>query len=153
MTGVSDRDRHQLRVALELSRRCPVSDTAFAVGAVVVAADGDVLATGFSRENDPRDHAEEAALAKLDAGNVDASTTIYSSLEPCGDRASRPRSCSGLILDAGIGRVVFAWREPTLFTTGHGAEQLARAGCEVVEVPELAPEVRAVNAHLPGVEP
>lgn len=153
MTRASDPDRQHLLAAIELSRRCPVSDTAFAVGAVVVAGDGDVLATGFSRESDPHDHAEEAALAKLDAGTVDAGTTIYSSLEPCGERASRPRSCSRLIVDAGIGRVVFAWREPTVFTTGDGAEQLAQAGREVVEVPELASMVRAVNAHLPGVEP
>jgi pyrimidine deaminase RibD-like protein len=39
-------------------------------------------------------------------------------------------------------------REPDLFVEGHGAEQLAQAGVEVVEMPELAPQVEAVNAHL-----
>lgn len=153
MTGVTDGDRQHLLAAVELSRRCAASETAFAVGAVVVAADGDVLATGFSGEDDPRDHAEEAALAKLDGGAVLSGTTIYSSLESCGNRASRSRSCTRLILDAGIGRVVFAWREPTVFTEGDGAEQLVQAGCEIVEIPELASKVRAVNAHLPGVGP
>ena len=57
-------DRRFLRQAIELSRRCPPSDTAFSVGAVLVEAGGAVLATGFSRESDPHDHAEEAALAK-----------------------------------------------------------------------------------------
>lgn len=151
MSSATESDRQHLLEAIELSRRCPASTTAFAVGAVVVAADGGVLATGFSREKDPREHAEEAALAKLEVGVAGA--TIYSSLEPCGNRASRPRSCTRLILDAGIGRVVFAWREPTLFTEGDGAERLAAAGHEVVEVPEFASRVRAVNAHLPGVEP
>ena len=47
--------------------QCPPSQTAFSVGAVVVAADGTELARGYSREGgDPVSHAEEAALAKLD---------------------------------------------------------------------------------------
>lgn len=154
MTGATPVDRRYLRAAIELSRRCPVSETAFSVGAIVALPDGTVLATGYSRESDPKVHAEEAALAKLDPAEVpSAGVTIYSSLEPCSTRASRPLSCTRLILDAGIGRVVFAWREPTLFVVGEGTELLREAGCEVVEVPDLAPLVRAVNAHLPDVEP
>jgi len=152
VTAGNSVDRRHLRAAIELSRRCPVSETAFAVGAIVVAADGTVLATGFSREEDPSDHAEEVALRKLEADVSLSDATIYSSLEPCSDRASRSLSCTRLVLDAGIGRVVFAWREPVLFTDGAGAEQLEQAGCDVVEVAELAPMVRAMNAHLPGVE-
>nr|MDT0666433.1 dCMP deaminase [Micromonospora sp. DSM 115978] len=74
--------------------------------------------------------------------------TIYSSLEPCSARASRPRTCTELILAAGIRRVVFAWREPAVFVDCHGAELLAAGGVEVVELPELAAVVRTVNAHL-----
>jgi len=69
-------------------------------------------------------------------------------LEPCSVRASRPRSCTEWILRAGIPRVVFAWREPSLFVDCEGAELLRAAGVEVVEVPALAELVRAVNAHL-----
>jgi len=61
----SGADAHFLREAIELSRRCPPSPSAFSVGAILVAADGAILATGYSREHDPHDHAEEAALAKL----------------------------------------------------------------------------------------
>jgi len=139
-----------LRAAIELSRRCPPSDTAFSVGAIIVGADGGVLATGYSRESDPHDHAEEAALAKL-AGRELPGATIYSSLEPCLRRLSRPRGCAELILAAGIGRVVLAWREPPLFVPGGGAAWLADRGVSVAEIPELGPEARAVNAHLlPG---
>jgi pyrimidine deaminase RibD-like protein len=146
-----ERDRRWLEQAVELSRRCPPSATAFSVGAVVVAADGTPLATGYSREGDPKDHAEEAALAKLDPDDPRVATaTIYSSLEPCSRRASRPRTCTELILAAGIPRVVFAWREPDVFVDCEGAELLTRAGVEVVEVPELAPVVEEVNAHLLG---
>jgi pyrimidine deaminase RibD-like protein len=142
-------DRERLAAAIELSRRCPPSDTAFSVGALVVGPDGTVLAEGFSRRHTPRDHAEEAALAALgDGWRAEPGTTVYSSLEPCSARASRPRTCTELILAAGIGRVVFAWREPSVFVEGEGAELLRAADVEVVELPELAPEVREVNRHL-----
>ncbi|KJS56029.1 dCMP deaminase [Streptomyces rubellomurinus subsp. indigoferus] len=145
-------DLAHLRRAVELSRRCPPSTTAFSVGAVIVGADGTVLAEGFSRETDPHDHAEEAALAKLPAGDPRLrGATVYSSLEPCGRRASRPRPCARLLIAAGVPRVVVAWREPDLFVTDcQGAALLTAAGVEVVELPELAEEARAVNAHLLG---
>ena len=146
-------DHRFLRWAVELSRLCPPSDSAFSVGAVVVGEDGDVLATGFSREQEDHDHAEEVALRKLAAGKLGNDprlrhATIYSSLVPCGARASRPVTCVQHIVAAGIPRVVFAWREPRLFTDGEGAEQLRAAGVAVTEVPDLAERARAVNAHL-----
>lgn len=136
--------------AIELSKLCPDSATAFSVGAVIVGADGEVLSEGYSRESDPACHAEEAALAKLPAGDPRLrSATIYSSLEPCSRRASRPLPCARLIIAAGIPRVVVAWREPDLFVTGcEGLGLLTAAGIEVVELPELAAAAREVNAHL-----
>ena len=143
-------DRRFLRQAIELSRRCPPSDAAFSVGAVLVDAGGAVLATGYSRQCDPRGHAEEAALATV-AGQPQPGATIYSSLEPCLRRLSRPRSCCELIVAAGITRVVLAWREPPVFVPGGGAAWLEARGVLVTEVPELAADARAVNAHLlPG---
>ncbi|HEX2297951.1 MAG TPA: dCMP deaminase, partial [Pseudonocardiaceae bacterium] len=110
-----------------------------------------VLAQGWSRMHDPTEHAEEAALAALGYGwRAPPDSTVYSSLEPCSSRASRKRSCTDLILAAGIDRVVFAWQEPAVFVDGEGAELLRAAGVEVVELPELGDEVRAVNAHLLG---
>jgi diaminohydroxyphosphoribosylaminopyrimidine deaminase/5-amino-6-(5-phosphoribosylamino)uracil reductase len=148
----ADVDRRWLAHAVELGRRCPPSATAFSVGAVVVGADGEtVLAQGWSRAADPRDHAEEAALrAFAPADPRLAGATVYSSLEPCSARASRPLTCTDLILAAGIGRVVFAWREPALFVDCQGAELLAAAGVAVVECPDLAAGVRAANTHLLG---
>ncbi|TQM14426.1 dCMP deaminase [Pseudonocardia kunmingensis] len=144
-------DRELLARAVELARRCPPSQTAFSVGALVVDAAGDVLAEGWSRRRDPHDHAEESALADLGAGwRAPPAITVYSSLEPCSARASRPRTCSELILAAGVDRVVFAWREPSLFVDGEGAELLRAGGVEVVELPELAAAARAPNAHLLG---
>jgi pyrimidine deaminase RibD-like protein len=146
--GQPDTDLHWLREAIELSRRCPPSASAFSVGAILVGADGGVIATGHSRERDPKDHAEEVALARAAGDRPLAGSTLYSSLEPCLARASRPRSCVELITESGIGRVVIAWLEPPLFVAGGGAAALRDAGVTVVEIPWLAGLARSVNAHL-----
>ena len=151
-------DRRWLLEAIRLSRRCLPSQAAYSVGAVLVQADGSVLSTGYSRETAPGDHAEEAALAKLGSPGTAANdalglatATLYSSLEPCAVRASRPLTCADLIIASGVGRVVIAWTEPPVLAPGGGADRLRTAGVEVVEVPELAALAREVNAHLLGV--
>lgn len=144
------RDRALLEQAIGLAWRCPPSETAFSVGAMIVADDGTVLGTGWSRRGDPHEHAEEAALADVPEADRDllATATIYTSLEPCSTRASRPVTCTQHILLAGIPRVVFAWREPDLFVDCVGAETLRAAGREVLELAELAPAAREPNSHL-----
>ena len=162
----SGEDLRWMELAIELARLAPRSLAAYSVGAVIVGADGAELSRGFSREGgDPHVHAEEAALGKLGPGDPRlAGATIYSTLEPCSQRKSRPRSCTALILatrtaasgrlpgpgrTAGIGRVVIAWREPPLFVADcQGAELLAQAGIEVTELPELAELAKAPNQHL-----
>jgi diaminohydroxyphosphoribosylaminopyrimidine deaminase/5-amino-6-(5-phosphoribosylamino)uracil reductase len=154
--GSSDADLYWLSAAVELSKRCTPSATAFSVGAVLVGADGAMLTHGYSRELDPADHAEEVALAKIGLPGQDgpvpapelALATLYSSLEPCAARMSRPAPCADLIIASGVGRVVIAWREPPIFARGGGAVRLRTAGIAVLAVPELAAAARAVNAHL-----
>ena len=146
---VTVRDRQWLQAAIELSRRCVPSATAFSVGAVIVDAGNDVIADGYSRDVDAHVHAEESALGRLADGDPRLSTaTIYSSLEPCSARKSRPRSCVDLIAAAGIRRVVFALTEPPLFVTGRGAESLRRAGIAVVQLEEFGEAVKDINGHL-----
>ena len=140
-----------MRLAVSLAWRCPPSGTAFSVGAVIVDAEGAELSRGFSREGgDPVVHAEEAALAKLSPGEPRlAGATIYSTLEPCSQRKSRPRTCTELIIAAGLRRVVIAWREPALFVADcQGYELLSRAGLTVAELPEFATAAAAPNRHL-----
>ncbi|MET9818385.1 dihydrofolate reductase family protein [Streptomyces sp. NPDC006355] len=144
-------DHHWLARACALAAECPPSDTAFSVGAVVVAADGTELARGHSREGgDPVVHAEEAALAKIDpADGRLPGATVYSSLEPCARRASRPAPCARLILDAGVRRVVTAWREPDTFVAAaDGSGVLAAGGVEVVVLPDHEERAKAPNRHL-----
>ena len=143
-------DLRWMRLAVDLAWRCPPSGTAYSVGAVIVAADGSKLSSGFSREGDPVAHAEESALGKLFPGDPRlAGATIYSTLEPCSQRKSRPRSCTRLIIAAGLRRVVIAWREPALFVADcRGWELLAQAGLAVTELPGFAARAAAPNRHL-----
>jgi pyrimidine deaminase RibD-like protein len=151
--GQPQADLRWLREAIELSRNCPPSQTAFSVGAILVSDAGEVIATGYSRERDPADHAEEVALDHAAGDPRLAAATLYSSLEPCLARASRPRPCTELLTAAGVGRVVIAWLEPPLFVEGGGAAALRNAGVTVVEIPWLAELARSVNAHLPPEAP
>ncbi|EST31690.1 hypothetical protein M877_06025 [Streptomyces niveus NCIMB 11891] len=143
-------DRDWLSLACDLAALCPPSTTAFSVGAVIVAADGTELARGYSRESDPHDHAEEGALAKLPADDARLhNATIYSSLEPCAKRASRPRPCAQLIRDSGLRRVVTAWSEPDTFVADADRTQILEdAGVTVVALPEYANVAKAPNLHL-----
>ncbi|MGO9079291.1 MAG: deaminase [Streptosporangiaceae bacterium] len=144
-------DNHWMELAIKLARLCPAKESAYSVGAIIVDEYGTEISRGYSRETDEHVHAEESALAKV--ANDDPrlrKATIYSTLEPCSERKSRPRSCTRLILDAGIPRVVMARREPSLFVADcQGFELLTSAGVTVVELPALAGQARAVNSHLP----
>lgn len=143
-------DHHRwMSRAIDLAYRSPHSTTAFTVGAVVVDGTGREITHGYSRDNDPRVHAEESALLKADGDLRLNSATLYSTLEPCTKRRSRSRAtCTSLIIAAGISQVVIAWREPDIFVTCEGVARLTAAGIQVIELPEFAALAQAANAHL-----
>jgi diaminohydroxyphosphoribosylaminopyrimidine deaminase/5-amino-6-(5-phosphoribosylamino)uracil reductase len=150
MSSPTEIDRRWLKAAVDLSRLSPPRQTNYAVGAIVVSHDDAMLATGYTGEVEPRDHAEEAVLNKL-AGRpaLDLSrATIYSTLEPCTTRQSRPGTCTDLILAVGIKRAVIALREPLLFADCHGVETLRDAGVEVIEISDMGDLVREINSHV-----
>lgn len=101
-------DRRAMERALELAAEAARA-AEIPVGAVVLAADGRILAEGRNtREttHDPTGHAEieaiRAAAATQGSWNLDGCTLVVT-LEPC-------VMCAGAILQARIGRVVFgAW--------------------------------------------
>ena len=150
MTGESS-DQRLLRDAIAISRIALPSSKAYSVGALIAAGDGIMIADGYSRERGAQWHAEQVAIEKaLEAGADLRGSTLYTSLEPCSERSSGLRSCAARIVDVGIARVVFAMREPSVFVEGRGAEVLAQAGVEVIELPEEAAAVAQINAHLIG---
>lgn len=142
-----DADDRWIAEACALAERCPPSSRAFSVGCVVVGADDRIISTGWSRRDGPLDHAEETALRDLHPTDprLDGAT-VYCSLEPCGQRASRPVTCVQHILAAGIRRVVTAWREPPTYVGApSGIGQLEAAGVEVVEMPAHTDLARRPN--------
>jgi diaminohydroxyphosphoribosylaminopyrimidine deaminase/5-amino-6-(5-phosphoribosylamino)uracil reductase len=142
-------DRRLLWAAIELSRLCPPTTMAYAVGAIIVDADGRELSRGYSRDGGPLLHAEESALAKLAGADHDLSgATVYTSMEPCTIRRSSSLTCTDLIIAAGVGRVVLALPEPPVFVTCAGIAMLQAAGVAVVTIPELGAEVVAINAAV-----
>ncbi len=155
--GAAVRSRHWLLEAIRLSRCCPPSATAFSVGAVLVGADGSRAVDRVLPRTAPADHAEEVALARIGlpggrgrpgGPELGRRPRLYSSLEPCAARASRPTPCADLIIASGIGRVVIAWREPPIFVPGGGAVRLRKAGLAVTVCPSWPARRKAVNAHL-----
>lgn len=145
MKSTEDDERWMAR-AVELAERCPPSDTAFSVGAVLVA-EGRAVGEGWSRAEDPHDHAEEVALRR--AGAAARGATAYSSMEPCGRRASRPAPCARLLVEAGVARVVYALAEPGDFVAAPEGDAYLRANGVVVTVmPEFAAAAERPNAHL-----
>lgn len=139
-------DSKWLSQAIELSRQCPFTDKAFSVGAIIVSKSGELISTGFSRERNTNEHAEEIAIIKANEDGKDLSgATIYSSLEPCSPRLSGKTSCTDLIINHGISRVVFALCEPPLFVTCNGTARLSQHGIDVQVMEDFADQVKAIN--------
>lgn len=143
-------DLEYLKEAIRQSRRCVPICSAYCVGAVVVLPSGRSY-TGYTHETGSANHAEEEAIAKaLAAGEDLRGATMYSSMEPCSLRKSKPESCTELILRYGFSKVVFALKEPPCFVECHGEELLRKAGVDVVVLPGEAAEVREINRHICG---
>lgn len=152
MTTLDERDRELMELAFATAARCAPTASAFNVGAVLTDARRGVLATGFSRETGIHEHAEEVAFAKAAAQGIETmGGFLYVTLEPCGTRKSKPRSCSTITLESGIARVIYAASEPPLFVAAqNGLERLRRAGVEVLQMPGFEEGFRRLHAHLMG---
>ena len=103
------------------------------VGAVLVGADGTVLAEGW-HERFGSPHAEVNCFAQADQRGVnDAAVhdaTLYVSLEPCSHFGTTP-PCADLIVKRHPKRVVCAMTDPNPLVAGKGIERLKQAGIEV----------------------
>lgn len=144
----TEEDMRELKAAIDESRKCTPDMGSYCVGAVVLTADGSRF-TGYTHETSPTHHAEQEALKKaIEAGAVLRGATIYASMEPCSTRKSEPKSCTQLILEHGLKRVVFACYEPSKFVRCDGACTLRAAGVDVRVYPDLAEEVLKINGHL-----
>ncbi|MGL5447803.1 MAG: bifunctional diaminohydroxyphosphoribosylaminopyrimidine deaminase/5-amino-6-(5-phosphoribosylamino)uracil reductase RibD [Rhabdaerophilum sp.] len=91
-----------------------------------------------------RPHAEANAVGE--AGDAARGATMIVTLEPCARRSQRVfgPSCTEIILESGIKRVVIGAADPSPFASGEGAQRLREAGIEVV-TGVLEAEARAVT--------
>lgn len=105
-TALDERDGRYLRKAILWSHASGRRGNR-PFGAIIVSAEGEVLAEGYNNTFETGDctgHAEVSAIRALAAKRPDrvllAEATLYSSAEPC-------VMCAGAIFWANIGRVVF----------------------------------------------
>jgi len=120
-----------MREALALAAHAVgLSDPNPRVGCVIVGADGRLAGRGHTQEAGGA-HAEVMALRDAEARGVDVrGATVYVTLEPCAHHGRTP-PCADALVDAGIGRVVIALRDPNPLVSGRGAARLEGAGIVV----------------------
>ena len=120
----SEADEAWMRQALALAERAQHEDDEIPVGALLVGADGALLAEGWNRniaESDPSAHAEIVAMRK--AGQALGNhrllgSTLYVTLEPCA-------MCAMAIVHARVARVVYAASDPKSGACGSVFDLLA----------------------------
>ena len=142
----SEQDIEHMRRALEMAERAAaVGETP--VGAVMVGADGAVLAQAHNSPisaHDPTMHAEIATIRTACAavGNyrLPAGATLYVTLEPCA-------MCAGAISHARVSRVVYGAADPKGGAVENGSRFFASPTCHwrpAVEGGVLAAEAGAL---------
>jgi tRNA(adenine34) deaminase len=129
---------HYMRLALREAARGARADEV-PVGALLVAADGEVISRAYNRPVggcDPTAHAEVVALrrAARRLGNYRLpNTTLYATLEPC-------VMCAGALVLARVACVVFGAPDPK----GGAARTLYR----ILDDPRLNHQVEVVGGVL-----
>lgn len=132
-------DREAMEAALAAAARVrPWTSPNPWVGAAVLSAEGDLLATGATEPPGGR-HAEIVALDEL--GERAVGSTLVSTLEPCSHQGRTP-PCVERIVAAGVSRVVVGVVDPDVQVAGRGVAHLRAAGVEV-EVGVAGQEVEA----------
>ena len=112
-----------------------------AVGAVIVNG-GRILAKGWHRKAG-MPHAEIEAIRALKKPGDAKGATIYVTLEPCCSHGRTP-PCTGAIVEAGFGRVVFGATDPNPAHAGRAVRILEKAGVAVTHG-VLGDECAALN--------
>lgn len=139
-----------MRLALRIAAKGTPSPNPY-VGAVIVK-DGKIIGRGYHKKAG-MPHAEVEAIndalarhkavagsgsrvspqnAKLETGNTKPllGAAMYVNLEPCNHHGRTP-PCTRALISAGIGKVVFAMKDPNPDVRGGGEEELQKHGIEI----------------------
>jgi tRNA(adenine34) deaminase len=124
---MKEQDLEYLRIALAEAKASGERGEV-PVGAVLVSADGELLAGSGNRiveTRDPTAHAEMLAIregARRLGNERLIGTTLYVTLEPCA-------MCAGAISLARVGRLVYAASDPKGGAVEHGPRFFAQGTC------------------------
>lgn len=117
-----------MRRAIALAANGPSNGVNPQVGCVVLNSAGTIIAEGWHRGAGTA-HAEVDALSQLTPEKAQGSTFVVT-LEPC-NHTGRTGPCAVALIEAGVGRVVYAATDPGHASSG-GAQRLRDAGIEVI---------------------
>ena len=117
-----------MRAAVSLARRgFGQTHPNPSVGCVVASRDGSVIYGAAHTARGGRPHAEAQALRQ--AGDHAKGSTVAVTLEPC---CHHEKSCSALLVQAGVARVVVGITDDDPRMQGGGIDSMRRHGIEVV---------------------
>ena len=119
--------------ALELALLGPTHGVNPQVGAVIIDAQGQIVAEGYHLGSGTK-HAEIVAIEKLQetlgSAPIPADYTLVVTLEPC-NHTGKTGPCAEALIASGVRRVAFASSDPGEISGG-GGERLQAAGIEVI---------------------
>lgn len=131
-----------MKVAINEAKKSHDSDNYF-IGAVIVK-DGLIISTGYSDEKNNKIHAEEFAIKNCKESLK--GSEIYVTMEPCDWRNSGRKSCCDLIINSGIGKVVYGVLDPR--EECNGIEKLISSGIEVVHFKSFEDDCKQITPSL-----
>jgi len=134
-------DEIHMRRAMSLAARAQGLVEPNPMVGCVIARGRRIVGEGYHRKfGDP--HAEVNALRQ--AGSKAKGAACYVTLEPCNHHGKTP-PCTNALIEAGIGRVIAAMRDPCPLVRGRGLSKLRRAGIDVA-VGLLEQDAMTLNA-------
>lgn len=106
-----------------------------AVGALIIDNNQNIIATGY-HTGPGQAHAEIEALKQV---NFNAKgCTLYVTLEPCCHFGRTP-PCTDAIINSGISKVIYAYKDPNPIVKGKSKSllQAANIQCQQIKIPEV----------------
>ncbi len=132
-----------MRQALGLAIQSPLTASPNPRVGCLIVKEGRIVGEGFT-QTVGGNHAEVQALAYARAQGHDVKgAVVYVTLEPCSHFGRTP-PCVDALIDAGVGKVVAAVKDPNPQVAGRGIARLQEAGIEVI-CGVLEDQAREVN--------
>ncbi|CAO3677757.1 unnamed protein product [Umbelopsis ramanniana] len=141
------KDLELMKMAISQANLSEPVESAYCVGAVLVAATGEILDRLLARI--AWQHAcRQCALDKLPDLGLIENGICYTTMEPCSTRLSKNKPCVERLIEAKVKKVVMGVKEPPNFVECSGVDLLRQADIEVLVVPDIEEECLKPNRHI-----